>query len=71
MQTRDLGIAVVGSGRIGSLRAQMAAQHPAVKFLAVSDLSADRAAALAEKTGADFSSADNLAVISHPDVNAV
>ena len=71
MKTRDLGIAVVGSGRIGSLRAQMAAQHPAVKFLAVSDLSADRAAALAEKTGADFSSADNLAVISHPEVNAV
>ena len=50
MQTRDLGIAVVGSGRIGSLRAQMAAQHPAVKFLAVSDLSADRAAAVAEKS---------------------
>ena len=71
MQTRDLGIAVVGSGRIGSLRAQMAAQHPAVKFLAVSDLSADRAAAVAEKTGADFSSTDNLAVISRPEVNAV
>jgi predicted dehydrogenase len=71
MQTRDLGIAVVGSGRIGSLRAQMAAQHPAVKFLAVSDLSADRAAAVAEKTGADFSSTDNLTVISRPEVNAV
>ena len=40
METRELGIAVVGSGRIGSLRAQMAAAHPAVKFLAVSDLSA-------------------------------
>ena len=37
METRELGIAVVGSGRIGSLRAQMAAAHPAVKFLAVSD----------------------------------
>src|SRR5688572_16502796 len=49
----------------------MAAAHPAVKFLAVSDLSADRAAGLAERTGADFSSADNLAVISHPQVNAV
>lgn len=71
METRELGIAVVGSGRIGSLRAQMAAAHPAVKFLAVSDLSADRAAELAERTGADFSSADNLAVISHPQVNAV
>lgn len=54
METKELGIAVVGSGRIGSLRAQMSAGHPAVKFLAASDLSAGRAAALAERTGADF-----------------
>ena len=71
MDTHELGIAVVGSGRIGSLRAQMAASHPAVKFLAVSDLSADRAAGLAERTKADFSSSDNMAVIGHPQVNAV
>ena len=70
-KTRELGIAVVGSGRIGSLRARMAAAHPAVKFLAVSDLSADRAAHLAELSGADFSTTDNLAAISHPQVNAV
>ena len=71
METRELGIAVVGSGRIGSLRARMAAAHPAVKFLAVSDLNADRAANLAETAGADFSSRDNEKVISHPQVNAV
>jgi len=70
-KTRELGIAVVGSGRIGSLRARMAAAHPAVKFLAVSDLSADRAAHLAELSGADLSTTDNLAAISHPQVNAV
>ena len=71
METKELGIAVIGSGRIGSLRAQLAASHPAVKFLAVSDLSADRAATVAERTGADFSSSDNEAVIAHPRVNAV
>ena len=49
----------------------MAAAHPAVKFLAVSDLNADRAANLAETAGADFSSRDNEKVISHPQVNAV
>ena len=71
MQTKELGIAVIGSGRIGSLRARMAAGHPAVNFLAVSDLSADRAAQLALDAGADFSSADNEAVIAHPKVSAV
>ena len=49
----------------------MAAAHPAVKFLAVSDLDTGRARRLAEKTGADFSSGNNEEVISHPRVNAV
>jgi predicted dehydrogenase len=49
----------------------MAAAHPAVNFLAVSDLSADRAAQLALDAKADFSSSDNEAVIAHPKVNAV
>ncbi len=71
METRELGIAVVGSGRIGSLRARMAAAHPAVKFLAVSDLNAERASRLAESAGADLASGDNEEVISHPRVNAV
>ena len=53
METRELGIAVVGTGRIGSLRARLAAAHPAVKLLAVSDLDADRARRVAQAAGAD------------------
>ncbi|MGZ8212661.1 MAG: Gfo/Idh/MocA family protein [Burkholderiales bacterium] len=71
METRELGIAVVGSGRIGSLRARLAAAHPAVKFLAVSDLDGEKAARLAKTAGADFHSANNDEVIAHPRVNAV
>ena len=71
LDTKELGIAVVGSGRIGSLRARMAAAHPAVKFLAVSDIEAERASRLAKTAGADFCSADNNDVIAHPQVNAV
>ncbi len=71
MKTRELGIAVIGSGRIGSLRARLAASHPAVKFLAVSDLEPDKARRLAETAGADLWSASNEDVIAHPDVTAV
>lgn len=71
MKTRELGIAVVGSGRIGSLRARLAASHPAVKFLAVSDLDPEKARRLAETSGADLWSGRNEDVIAHPDVNAV
>ena len=37
MERKSLGVAVIGSGRIGALRAQLAAGHPGVNFLAVSD----------------------------------
>ena len=71
MQKQELGIAVVGSGRIGTLRANMASRHPSVKFLAVSDKEKDRAEVLRQKVGANLASSDNYEVISHPDVNAV
>lgn len=71
MEKKDLGIAVVGAGRIGTLRANMAARHPSVRFLAISDRDQERASGLAEKTGADLSTRDNSEIIAHPDVNAV
>ena len=36
--TKELGIAVIGSGRIGTLRARLAAKHPAVRFVVVLSL---------------------------------
>jgi predicted dehydrogenase len=71
MKRRELGVAVIGSGRIGSLRARLAARHPAVGFLAVSDIDPARARALAELAGADFHSTDNEEAIARPEVNAV
>ena len=71
VKAKELGIAVVGSGRIGTLRARLAAKHPAVRFLAVSDKDPAQAKKLAELAGADFYSADNDEVIAHPQVNAV
>lgn len=71
IERKPLGIGIVGSGRIGSLRARLAAQHPAVHYLAVSDIDATKAGDLAQQVGAQFHSGDNLAVISRPEVNAV
>ena len=71
MKQDNIGIAVVGSGRIGTLRARLAAKHPAVRFLAVSDRDPARARALAEAAGADFHSGSNEEVIAHPRVTAV
>lgn len=71
MEKKDLGIAVIGSGRIGTLRASMAARHPSVRFLAVSDSDKTRADVLAQQTGANLATDDNYAAISHAEVDAV
>ena len=68
---RELGIAIVGCGRIGSLRAVMASRHPAVRFIALADRDPERARKLAEQGGAQVHSGDSLEVMSRPEVNAV
>ena len=62
---------MIGSGRIGTLRAKLSRKHPSVGFLAISDRDASRAAALAGETKADFHTTDNFAAIKRPEVNAV
>jgi len=71
MQSKELGLAVIGSGRIGTLRARLAAGHPAVRYIAVSDRDPAKARELARTVGAQLHSGDNAEVISRPEVNAV
>lgn len=71
MIRREIGLAVVGSGRIGALRSRLASEHPAVRFLAVSDREAAAARDLADAVNADVWSQDNAEVIAHPDVTSV
>lgn len=71
MKPKELGVAVIGAGRIGTLRAKLAAKHPCVGFLAISDRDPERARALAGEAGAHVHSNDNFAMIERPEVNAV
>jgi len=71
MDQKKLGIAVIGAGRIGTLRARLADKHPSVGFLAIADIDKERARALAHQTGADYFSSDNFDVIGRPEVDAV
>ena len=71
LQRKELGIAIIGCGRIGSLRAVMASRHPAVRFIALADRDPKRARALAERVGAQVHTADSVEAMSRPEVNAV
>jgi predicted dehydrogenase len=68
---KEIGLAVIGSGRIGTLRARLAAMHPSVRFIAVMDTDAAAAAKLAKTVGADVCTTDLQAALAHPEVNAV
>ena len=68
---REIGLGIIGSGRIGTLRARLAAGHPAVRNIVVSDLDPGNAEKLAKTVGGRSHGADNLAVIDDPDVTAV
>jgi predicted dehydrogenase len=70
-ERKELGIAIIGAGRIGRLRAAMAASHAGVRYIAVADRDPERARALAERVGAQFHSGSNLLAMARPEVNAV
>jgi len=53
-----IGVAVVGCGSIGSLRAQISHRHPSVDFLAVCDVDEEKAARLAAECEADVHSSE-------------
>src|SRR5215475_14602358 len=70
-RAREIGLGIIGSGRIGTLRARLAAGHPAVASIAVSDLDPKNAAKLGGLVGGRSHDDDNLAVIDDPAVTAV
>src|ERR1700761_5482753 len=71
MLGNKVGLGIVGSGRIGTLRARLATGHSSVATIAVSDLDPANAEKLAKLVGGRSHGSDNLAVIDDPDVTAV
>ena len=71
MPANSIGLGIIGSGRIGTLRARLASGHAAVSGIAVSDLDPANAAKLAALVGGRSHGSDNFAVIDDPNVTAV
>jgi len=66
-----IGIAHIGAGRMGRLRANLTRSAPQVNFVALADTDPARVELIAEEVGADFHSTDIEAVLTHPNVDAV
>jgi len=66
-----VGVAVIGAGSIGTLRAQIAHRHPSVRFLGVCDIVEERASTLAAACEADAWTTDPLELIDRDEVDCV
>jgi myo-inositol 2-dehydrogenase/D-chiro-inositol 1-dehydrogenase len=69
-QPRRIGLAIVGAGRVGLFRGEVAARHPMVDFIGVADLREERLAILKEKAQADFVTRDFTELLKRPEVTA-
>jgi predicted dehydrogenase len=67
---KRIGLAIVGAGRVGLFRGEIAARHPQVDFIGLAELKPDRARLVAEKVGADFVTSDFRELLARPEVTA-
>jgi predicted dehydrogenase len=68
---RRIGLAIVGAGRVGLFRGEVAARHPMVDFIGIAEIKPERAQLVAAKVGADFVTADYRELLARPEVTAV
>lgn len=67
----SIGVAVIGCGVIGRLRAHNVHRHPSVGFLAVCDLDAAKAEAVANEVDADLWTTDAAEIARRDDIDAI
>ena len=67
---KRIGLAIIGAGRVGLFRGEVAARHPQVDFIGLAEIKPERAKLVAEKIGADFVTDDYRKLLARPEVTA-
>ena len=70
-EKNPIGLAVVGCGRVGRIRARCAREYPGTEWLGLCDIDEKKGRAMAGEFGADFFTTDFAELIQRPEVNAV
>ncbi len=70
-KTKQIGLAIIGAGRVGLFRGEVAARHPAVGWIGIAELNHNRGGDVAARIGADFVTTDYKELLKRPEVNAV
>ena len=69
-KARGVGLAIVGGGRVGLFRGEVAARHPSVEWIGLAEKNANRAGEVAARIGADFVTQDHRELLRRPEVMA-
>jgi myo-inositol 2-dehydrogenase / D-chiro-inositol 1-dehydrogenase len=67
---KRIGLAIIGGGRVGLFRGEVAARHPQVDFIGLAETKPDRAKLVAGKIGADFVTDDYRKLLARPEITA-
>ena len=67
---KDIGLAIVGGGRVGLFRGEVAARHPSVGWIGLAEKSPNRAGEVGTKIEADFVTHDHRELLKRPEVTA-
>jgi len=67
---KRIGLGIVGAGRVGLIRAEIAARFPQVDFIGIAERRPERAAFVAERASADFVTADYQELFARPELTA-
>jgi myo-inositol 2-dehydrogenase / D-chiro-inositol 1-dehydrogenase len=67
---KGIGLAIIGGGRVGLFRGEVAARHPAVEWIGVAEKNPERGKFIAEKIGADFLTTDHRELLQRSEVTA-
>ena len=67
---KGVGLAIIGAGRVGLFRGEVAARHPAVEWIGIAELNHNRGGDVAARIGADFVTTDYRGLLARPEVSA-
>ena len=67
---KRIGLAIVGAGRVGLMRGEIAARFPQVDWIGIAEIDRDRGRLVAEKINADFVTTDYRELLKRPEVTA-
>jgi hypothetical protein len=65
---KGIGLAIIGGGRVGLFRGEVAARHPAVEWIGLAEKNPNRAGEVAPKIEADFVTQSHRELLSRPEV---